>query len=44
MQYVLHCYGYLRNGKWKVVSSCVVKTIRGHYPFQTGVYTGLRRE
>jgi len=36
-QYVLHCYRYFRKSKQRVCPSCVVKTIRGHYPCQTSV-------
>ena len=43
-QYVLDRYGYLGKGKRKVCPSCVVKTIRRHYPSQTGVYMGFRQE
>lgn len=43
-QYVLDCYGYLGKGKRKVSPSCLVKTIRGHYPSMTGVYMGFRQE
>ena len=34
----------LGKGKRKVCPSCVVKTIRTHYPSQTGVYMGFRHE
>ena len=40
-QYVLDRYGYLGKGNSKVCPSCVVKVIRQHYPFQTGVNMGL---
>lgn len=43
-QFVLDRYGYLGKGKRKVCPSCVVKTIRTHYPSQTGVYMGFRHE
>ena len=43
-QYVLDRYGYLGKGNRKVCPSCVVKTVRLHYPSQTGVYMGFRHE
>ena len=43
-QYVLDRYGYLGKGNRKVCPACVVKTIRHHYPSQTGVYMGFRHE
>ncbi|XP_078384476.1 uncharacterized protein LOC144666909 isoform X2 [Oculina patagonica] len=43
-QYVLDRYGYLGKGNRKVCPSCVVKTVRQHYPSQTGVYMGFRPE
>ena len=41
-QYILDRYGYLGKGSRKVCPSCVVKTVRRHYPSQTGVYMGFR--
>lgn len=43
-QYVLDRYGYLGKGNRKVCPSCVLKTVRHHYPSQTGVYMGFRQE
>lgn len=43
-QYVLDRYGYLGKGNRKVCPACVVKTVRHHYPSQTGVYMGFRHE
>ena len=41
-QYILDRYGYLGKGNRKVCPSYVVKTVRRHYPSQTGVYMGFR--
>ena len=43
-QFILDRYGHLGKGNRKVCPSCVVKTVRGHYPSQTGVYMGYRPE
>ena len=42
-QFILDRYGYLGKGNRKVCPSCVVKTVRGRYPSQTGVYMGYTR-
>lgn len=43
-QFILDRYGHLGKGNRKVCPSCVVKTVRRHYPSQTGVYMGYRPE
>ena len=43
-QFILDRYGHLGKGNRKVCPSCVVKTIRRHYPSHTGVYMGYRAE
>lgn len=43
-QFILDRYGYLGKGNRKVCPACVVKTVRHHYPSQTGVYMGYRPE
>lgn len=43
-QFVLDRYSYLGKGNRKVCPSCVVVTIRQHYPSQTGVYMGFRHD
>ena len=43
-QFILDRDGHLGKGNRKVCPSCLVKTVRGHYPSQTGAYMGYRPE
>ena len=43
-QFILDRYGHLGKGNRKVCPSCLVKTVRGHYPSQTGAYMRYRPE
>lgn len=43
-QYILEKYGRLGRGNRKVAPSCVVLSVRRHYPSPTGIYMGFRPE